>query len=110
MLTTFCPGYVTGRCGIHFTSWSLPAAIRLPVNVKKPRITSTARALMRKGVIAAVADPPRHKKNSAVPTRPAASPPNACDNAVRWGTAVSGMRDNGTPTANPSTIAPTIQP
>ena len=43
-----------------------------------------------------------------MPTRPAASPPNACDSAVRCGTAVSGTRDSGTPTTNPATIAPTI--
>ena len=43
-----------------------------------------------------------------MPTRPAARPPNACDSAVRCGTAVSGTRDSGTPTANPATIASTI--
>ena len=46
----------------------------------------------------------------AVPTRPAARPPNACDSAVRCGTAVSGTRESGTPTATPATIARTIQP
>ena len=45
----------------------------------------------------------------AVPTSPAARPPNACDSAVRCGTAVSGTRESGTPTANPATTAITIQ-
>ena len=35
----------------------------------------------------------------AVPTRPAARPPNACDSAVRCGTAVSATRDSGMPGA-----------
>ena len=39
-LTTFCPEYVIGRCGK--TSWSFPAAIRLPVKVSEPRTTSAA--------------------------------------------------------------------
>src|SRR2546422_5285980 len=47
---------------------------------------------------------------SAVPTSPAASPPNACERAVRCGTAVKGTRDRGTPTTNPAAIASTIQP
>ena len=34
----FCPLYVIGRCGN--TSCSFPAAIKLPVNVSEPRITS----------------------------------------------------------------------
>ena len=37
----------------------------------------------------------------AVPTRPAARPPNACESAVRCGTAVSGTRESGTPIAVP---------
>ena len=44
-----------------------------------------------------------------MPTRPAARPPNACDSAVRCGTAVSGTHDSGTPTIVPSTIAMKIQ-
>ena len=44
-----------------------------------------------------------------MPTRPAASPPNAWDRAVRCGTAVSGTFDSGNPTAKPATIATTIQ-
>ena len=44
----------------------------------------------------------------AVPTSPAARPPNACDSAVRCGTAVSGTHDNGTPIAVPTTSATTI--
>ncbi len=44
----------------------------------------------------------------AVPTRPAARPPNACDSAVRCGTAVSGTHDSGTPTAIPTTAASAI--
>jgi hypothetical protein len=44
----------------------------------------------------------------AAPTSPAASPPNACDSAVRWGTAVSGTRESGMPTANPAITATTI--
>ncbi len=45
-----------------------------------------------------------------MPTRPAASPPKACDSAVRCGTAVSGTHESGTPTATPTTAAPAIQP
>ena len=37
-LKRFCPLKVIGRCGS--TSCSLPAAIRLPVTVSPPRITS----------------------------------------------------------------------
>ena len=44
----------------------------------------------------------------AVPTSPAARPPNACDSAVRCGTAVNGTHDNGTPIAVPTTSATTI--
>ncbi len=44
----------------------------------------------------------------AVPTRPAARPPNACESAVRCGTAVSGTHDNGTPSAMPTTAATAI--
>ena len=51
-----------------------------------------------------------HRENSAAPTSPAASPPNACDSAVRCGTAVSGTRDSGTPTTNPAAMAARIQP
>src|SRR5213592_1780038 len=39
--------------------------------------------------MAAVAGSPSHRKNSAVPTSPAARPPKACDSAVRGGTALS---------------------
>ncbi len=39
----------------------------------------------------------------------AARPPNACESAVRCGTAVSGTHDSGTPTIEPSTIAMKIQ-
>ncbi len=41
----------------------------------------------------------------AVPTRPAARPPNACDSAVRCGTAVSGTQDRGTPMTTPTRAA-----
>ena len=44
----------------------------------------------------------------AVPTRPAASPPKACDNPVRSGTAVSGTRASGTPSAMPARAATAI--
>ena len=44
-----------------------------------------------------------------MPTRPAARPPKACESAVRCGTAVSGTRESGTPTAKPATMAMTIQ-
>ena len=89
-----------GRVGI--TSWSLPAAIRLPVKVRKPRITSTTSAIVRN----AVSSPwPSQIENSAVPTRPAARPPNACEIAVRCGTAVSGTRESGTPTSVPAITA-----
>ena len=39
---TFWNGYVIGRVGS--SSWSLPKAMRLAVNVRKPRSTSRARA------------------------------------------------------------------
>ncbi len=72
-------------------------------------MTSATIALMRNAVsCAGCSVSPR--KYSAVPTRPAASPPNACERAVRCGTAVKGTRDRGTPTANPAAIASTIQP
>ena len=44
----------------------------------------------------------------AVPTSPAARPPNAWESAVRWGTAVSGTRESGIPTAKARTTAITI--
>ena len=50
MLTMFCPRYVTGRCGIHFNSCSFPAAIKLPVKVRKPRMISATIAVMRNAV------------------------------------------------------------
>ncbi len=53
---------------------------------------------------------PNQMKYSAVPTTPAASPPNACDKAVRCGTAVRGTRESGMPTANPAMIARKSQP
>ena len=49
-------------------------------------------------------------KNSAVPTRPAASPPNACESAVRCGTAVSGTCASGTPTTKPAMMATRMMP
>ena len=44
----------------------------------------------------------------AVPTRPAARPPNACESAVRCGTAVSATRDSGMPASVPATSASAI--
>ena len=44
-------------------------------------------------------------KYLAVPTSPAASPPNECDSAVRCGTAVSGTQESGTPMTVPITKA-----
>ncbi len=44
----------------------------------------------------------------AVPTRPAARPPKACDSAVRCGTAVSGTHDSGTPITIPTSAASAI--
>ena len=102
--TAFWPRYVMGRVGI--TSWSLPAAIRLPVKVRKPRITSTTMAPVRN----AVSSPSSSQMAYfAVPTRPAARPPKACEIAVRCGTAVSGTRESGTPTSVPATTAIAIQ-
>src|SRR6266496_6035733 len=83
--------------------------MRLPVNVRNPRITSATIALVRKAVSCAGCSV-RPRKYSAVPTSPAASPPNACDRAVRWGTAVRGTSESGTPTMKPATIARVIQP
>ena len=83
--------------------------MRLPVNVRKPRITSTTSALVR-NVVNCAAPSRSHRWNSAAPTSPAASPPNAWDSAVRCGTAVSGTRDSGTPTRNPAAIAASTQP
>src|SRR6201984_855105 len=73
MLTTFCPGYVTGRWGIHRTSCSFPVAIRLPVNVRNPRMISATIALIRNAVRSAP-PAPRPRKYSAVPTSPAGQP------------------------------------
>jgi hypothetical protein len=41
-----------GRCGIQRSSWSFAAAMRLPVKVMNPRITSAMMAPVRKGVSA----------------------------------------------------------
>jgi hypothetical protein len=95
---------VIGRVGI--ISCSLPAAIRLPVNVKPPRITSMAIAPVRNGVSAPSCS---HSEYLAVPTSAAARPPKACESAVRCGTAVSGTFDSGTPTIVPTTMPTTIQ-
>jgi len=38
----FCPLYVIGRVGM--ISMSLPAAIKLPVKVRNPKITSATKA------------------------------------------------------------------
>ena len=47
-LTMFCPLYVMGRCGK--ISCSFPAAIKLPVNVSDPRMTSSERTpIMKRG-------------------------------------------------------------
>ncbi len=43
-----------------------------------------------------------------MPTSPAARPPNACESAVRCGTAVSGTHDSGTPATIPTTTARVI--
>ncbi len=48
-LIAFWPLYVIGRVGM--ISMSLPAAIRLPVKVRKPRITSATRAPTPNAVI-----------------------------------------------------------
>ena len=100
---TFWFLYVIGRVGS--TSWSLPAAIRLPVNVRYPSSTSTTIAKVRKAVSSPSCS---HSMYFAVPTRPAARPPNACDRAVRCGTAVSGTHESGTPMAVPTTSATRI--
>src|SRR5207248_3136341 len=64
-------------------SWSLAAAIRLPVNVSAPMITSNPIAVI---VTAPSADPCR--MYSEMPTRVAASAPSECESAVRCGTGV----------------------
>jgi hypothetical protein len=46
MFVAFCIGYVTGRCGTHFTSCSLAAAMRLPVTVRYPRMISAVSAII----------------------------------------------------------------
>src|SRR5436309_2342379 len=47
-LTMFCPLYVIGRCGR--TSCNFPAAIKLPVNVSEPRMTSSeSTPIMKRG-------------------------------------------------------------
>jgi hypothetical protein len=80
--------------------------MRLPVKVRYPRMTSMAMAPIRKGV-----SPPSssQRKYLAVPTSPAARPPNACDSAVRCGTAVSGTFESGTPINVPIANATAIQ-
>ena len=45
--TRFWPLYVIGRCGN--TSCNFPAAIKLPVNVSAPRITSSDSTPIRNG-------------------------------------------------------------
>jgi hypothetical protein len=45
-LVAFCIGYVTGRCGTHFTSCSFAAARRLPVTVRYPRMISAVSAII----------------------------------------------------------------
>ena len=79
--------------------------MRLPVNVTYPRMTSTPIAPIRK----VVSSPSwSHSEYFAVPTRPAARPPNACDSAVRWGTAVNATLESGIPITVPTMTATTI--
>jgi hypothetical protein len=103
-VTRFWLRYVTGRVGM--ISWSLPAAMRAPVRVRKPSRTSIEIATVRK-----VVSSPGWCSQSmylAVPTRPTAVPPNASASAVRCGTAVSGTRDSGMPMNVPAMSATTI--
>ena len=88
---------------------SLPAAIKLPVNVRKPRMTSATSAPVSNAgmAVCALAVEPTDRTRPR-PTKPAARPPKACDSAVRCGTAVSGTIASGTPTMKPTTMATTI--
>jgi hypothetical protein len=75
--------------------------MRLPVNVRKPKKTSSPRAPMVKRSMLA----PRWWY-SETPTRAAARPPKACESAIRSGILVIGIHtDMAAPMAEP-TISP----
>jgi hypothetical protein len=86
-------------------SCSLPAAISDPVNVRNPRMHSSAIAPVRNVVSWPWCI---HIMYFATPTSPAASPPNAWESAVRCGTAVSGTSASGMPRIVPTTNATAI--
>ena len=81
----FCPFHVTGAPVMN--PWSLPNAMMLPVNVKRPRNVSKPSA---PSLNCERCSPSR--MYSAMPTSPVASPPNECDSAIRSGICVIGMR------------------
>jgi hypothetical protein len=65
----------------------LPKAIRLPVKVRKPKKTSSARAPMVKRSM-----PLPRWTYSETPTSAAAKPPKECESAIRSGILVIGIQ------------------
>jgi hypothetical protein len=85
MLKTFCPRNVIGVPRV--IPCNLANAIRLPVVVKEPSITSK--------LMAAILTPPSSepwRMYSAMPTSAAANAPKAWESAVRCGIAVIGTQ------------------
>ncbi len=76
----------------------MAAAIRLPVNVSAPMITSNPIAV----IVTRAERRILCRMYSEMPTRVAASAPSECESAVRCGTAVIGIRR--------PMVAPTIDP
>jgi hypothetical protein len=99
MFIAFWPRYVIGEPRI--SSWSLAKAIKLPVIVSEPNITSNAIAPMR----ARPSSPPAIRMSYlARPTSVAASAPKAWERAIRCGIAVIGMKIAiAAPTPEPTT-------
>ena len=97
-MTKFWPLNVIGRCGR--TSWSFPAAIRLPESVSEPRMTSIASTAIMNGGTSGTC-----RWYSAMPTSVTQKAPNAWLKAVRCGTAVICTRPSGTPMIVPRTSA-----
>ena len=66
--------------------WSLPNAMMLPVNVRKPRNVSKPSAPSLKYV-----SPSTSRRYSATPTSAVARPPKECESAIRSGIFVIGI-------------------
>ena len=79
---------------------SLPNAMMLPVNVRKPRNVSKPSAPILKYV-----RPSASRRYSATPTSAVARPPNECESAIRSGIFVIGIVALiATPIALPTTM------